>query len=427
MRRAAVATIAADHVGTAVVRATSWDRDRDALLDERLAAIVGKCWDGVSVHTADGTMLFCNGAFGRILGDEPRDLVSGGAFAFVHPEDAALVVQDFRETVGGSVPRAPIQYRVRHAGGGWRSVESVATNLIDEPLVNGIVMTTRDITQRLSTEARLQRLALHDPVTGLANRNGLHAALAHVWIGSNPTLVLMYIEVDGFDWLVDARGHDFGDEALRVIGARLRSIVEGGILAHLGNGAFVVCSETDGSECAAVNTARVVARALEQPVRVSGQVLEASTIIGLAFARDANANAADLLRNAAASAHSARERGGARVEVFDERVVAKMERRLLLTQDLRAAVAAEDFSVVFQPIVSVADAAIRGVEALLRWGRDGNARYEPDEFIAMAEHTGLIVPLGTWVMEQAIRARAALPPDIDLILNINLSVRQLAA
>lgn len=389
-----------------------------------MSALVGKCSDAVSVHTADGMLLFANAALAGMLGHEANELVGRKLSEFVHDEDVAVVRDAFELAGTGAGTGESTHYRLADAHGSWRAVESVATDLLDEPLVEGIIWTTRDVTQRVQTEAALRDVAHHDPATGLLNRAGLFAELERL-LSSDTNLAVVCLEVDRFDILANARGYQFGDAVLQSFAGRLLALVGDATVAHLGSANFVIVKKVDGAADDLRRNAQRIVGALAEPVAVGGQRLHPTFSIGVATTRRRAVTPADVLLEAATAAHRAREGAGTTVEVFDAKMLNAVAGRLALEQDLRTGIATADFRLFFQPIVSIADGTVYGAEALLRWGRSGKPKHDPDAFIPVAEETGLIVPLGAWTITEAVKARAALGSDATVTVNVNLSARQL--
>jgi diguanylate cyclase (GGDEF)-like protein/PAS domain S-box-containing protein len=388
-----------------------------------MTALVGKCSDAVSVHAADGSVLFANAALASMLDHESIDLVGHNLCEFVHNEDVAVVRHAFDLAGTGAGSGEPTHYRLDDAHGSWRNVESVATNLLDEPRVEGIILTTRDVTQRVQTEATLREVAHRDPATGLLNRPGLFAQLERL-LGTETNLAVVFLEVDRFDILANARGYQYGDAVLQSFARRLLALVGDATVAHLGIANFVIVIKVDSVTDDFRRGAQHIAEALAAPVIVGGQRLHPTFSIGVATTRRRAVTAADVLQEAATAAHRAR---GAEttVEVFDAKMLNAVAGRLALEQDLRTVIATADFRLFFQPIVSIADGTVYGAEALLRWGRSGKPKHDPDAFIPVAEETGLIVPLGAWTITEAVKARAALDSQVRVTVNVNLSARQL--
>lgn len=389
-----------------------------------LTALVGKCSDAVSVHAPDGTVLFANSALAGMLDREPGDLAGRNLSEFVHADDVAVVHDAFDLACRGAGVGELTRYRLGNGRGSWRAVESAATNLLDEPLVEGIILTTRDVTQRVKAEATLRKIAHHDAATGLLNRLGLFADLEHR-LSAATNLAVVFLEVDRFDVLANARGYEFGDAVLQTFARRLLALAGEATVAHFGRADFVIVIEVEGAVDDLRREAQCIAEALAAPVVVGGQRLHPTFSIGVATTRQRTLTAADVLREAATAAHRAREGAGTTVEVFDAKMLNAVAVRLALEQELRAGITTADFRLYFQPIVSIADGNVYGAEALLRWGRSGKPKYDPNTFIPVAEETGLIVPLGAWTITEAVKARAAFVSRADVVVNVNLSARQL--
>lgn len=390
----------------------------------RLAAALNRCSDGISVHAADGRLVHANDALCEILGCGPNELLQLRPQDLIYALDLEATLERFQSAFSARGSSETIRYRVRRNGEELRTVESVVSDLLDEPDVGAFLIATRDITEQLHNELRLQQLTLTDCVTGLANRAAFELSLLNS-LADSDCAALLYIEVDGLDWIIDANGYTVTDEALKILGARVRSTTRDAPIAHLGNGCYVVLAS--GPDCRSVLMfAEAIQRALNRPLHLNGQVLYPTASIGITSAEGRDCRPAQLLKEAAATAHDAKERGGARVQVFDETIAGRMERRLAIAHQLQHAVGNAEFEIYYQPIVELQTRQPHAAEALLRWSRAKGDDYPTDEFISVAERTGLIVPLGQFALDRALADRARLVPASDLVVNVNLSVRQLA-
>ncbi|MED7930058.1 EAL domain-containing protein [Nonomuraea sp. LP-02] len=364
-------------------------------------------------------------------GYAPDEVVGGSIFDYIHPEDvpgiqAALRAMglDEENAVAGA---CLIACRVRAADGTWRPTESVATRHVggDELML----VTTRDVSDEEALRNQVAHLTFHDGVTGLPNRAYFEERTREVLSGRTVgNVAVIFLDLDGFTSVNDSVGHASGDYLLGQAARRLRGAVRADdTLARWGGDEFAVLVETGGDAQVAVDLAERLVRAVSQePFRVADRDVALTASVGVAFAED-DIPAGDLIRNADVAMARSKELGGRRVEVFAAQMHADVVRRLELAADLQRALIEHQFAIEYQPVVDLATSRVTAVEALVRWWR-GSVFVPPERFLGPAEDTGLIVPLGEWILREACREVAAWRASSwDIGLSLNLSARQITA
>ena len=289
----------------------------------------------------------------------------------------------------------------------------------------------RDITERKNSERTIRQLAYHDALTGLPNRtlfeDRLTVAVAQAR-RAGEALAVMFLDLDRFKLVNDTLGHGAGDKLLTMVGDEISGLLrDGDTVARVGGDEFtLLLPRVSGSEDATDVADRILAQ-LKKPKRIAGQEFRVTTSIGVTLFPGDGDDPETLLRNADTAMYRAKERGRDNYQLFTPAMNASVVQRLALERDLRRALEREEFEVYYQPCASIADGRIVGAEALVRWNHPERGLVMPDEFIPLAEETGLIIPLGEWVLTEAVhRAKkwiaGGLPP---LRLAVNLSALQL--
>ena len=400
--------------------------------ERRFRSLVQHSSDVITVVDVDSTVRFVSPAIARVFGYQPEALVGTRLTAIIHPDDRSRAAASLADAANRpSVPMSPAGWRVRHRDGTWLFAETLATNLLPDPSVRGIVLNTRDVSERQALERQLTHQAFHDPLTGLANRALFRDRVQHALAVADRQqrrLAVLFLDLDDFKKVNDSLGHGEGDQLLVAAAGRLQACARtADTVARLGGDEFAILVEdvTDGTACHVVAT-RVV-DAMGRPFSLSGTEVFVSASVGIASAGGGE-NADELLRNADLAMYLAKSRGKGCYEMYEARMHARVLARLELEADLRRAIEHEEMRLRFQPIVELATGALAGVEALVRWQHPSRGLLGPIEFVSLAEETGIVVPLGTWVLREACRqARrwADEHPGRALTVTINISSRQL--
>jgi diguanylate cyclase (GGDEF)-like protein len=294
-----------------------------------------------------------------------------------------------------------------------------------------------DITERRAMSALLAHAAIHDPLTDLPNRvlfaDRLELALARSLRGSRHVAVV-FLDLDHFKLINDSMGHDGGDQLLRAVAARIRgSVRPGDTVARFGGDEFTILLEDVNDAGSARDAAERTLASLGEPFELDDGEVFVSASVGIALSASGHDTPAVLLRNADAAMYRAKERGRGGVELYDLEEDPWTIRRLRTGNDLHRALERNEFELHYQPFVDLHTATMIGVEALVRWRHPTRGLLPPGEFIDLAEDTGLIVPLGYWVIGEACRQAAvwreqraaAGQEDWRLMMSINVSPRQL--
>ena len=386
----------------------------------------------IVVIDPDGTYAYESPAVERILGWAPGQRLAQTAMDFVHPDDrerASAAMGDLLARPGES---RTIELRHRDSNNAWHWVESTATNLVDEPTVRGIVVNSRVVDERKTLEHELLQRALHDPLTGLANRVLLRERLENALARrdrSERRPALLFIDLDDFKTVNDGFGHDAGDRLLIEVGNRLRTCVRPeDLVARPGGDEFAVLIEErfEGRD-AITEVAERILDALQAPFDVSGHQIHADASIGIASYRGGTPNADLILRQADMAMYDAKANGKARYAIFTDRLDEAVQHRVEIESGLRVGLEQDQIRVVYQPIVEIATREIKAVEALVRWQHPTRGLLSPADFLDVAEETGLIIPIGRLVLREACRQlgrwRASLRPEIKI--SVNLSATQL--
>jgi diguanylate cyclase (GGDEF)-like protein/PAS domain S-box-containing protein len=401
--------------------------------EQRFRSLIRHASDLVLICAPDGAITYQSPAAELIWGYSDEGLLNRPLIGLVHPDDQPALRDLLQQSQGLPGTTRRIELRLRSEKGVWRFVEFVLTNLLREPTIDGLVATVRDITERKAFEGQLINQAFHDSLTGLPNRallrDRLKQALARASRRQGNVAVL-FIDLDNFKLVNDGLGHQAGDSLLVEAARRLRECVrDENTIVRLGGDEFVVVLDIVASAVDAAVMAERIARAFERPFAFGGRDLTLTASIGIALGGAGHDEQPDsLLRNADLAMYRAKAGGKARHVAFDERMQSSVLSRLELESDLRRAVELGEMRVYYQPIVALDSGRIEGVEALVRWRHPTRGLVSPVDFIPVAEETGLIVPIGKWVLEEACRQaatwRTQFPSEPRLTVSVNLSPRQ---
>jgi diguanylate cyclase (GGDEF)-like protein/PAS domain S-box-containing protein len=400
--------------------------------EERFRTLLQHSSDAVVVVGRDLRILYTTGPVERMLGRCPGDL-TGSTFAdLVYPLEWPRVKALLTKTVDGPGATSTQDIRLRRGDRGWLRSQTAVANLLDDPNVGGLVLTIRDISQRRALEDQLRQIAFHDALTGLPNRarflDGVGQALA-LGRRSRQLCAVLIIEIDDLK-RVNSLGHSAGDQLLQAVAEHIQQTLgssESLVLARLREDEFAILAENLTGPDDAVALAGRLLVAFQTPVEIEGRSILPHANIGIATTVAGVETSDELLRNADVAMYQARSRGRGCYEVFNPAMHAAAVLRLELEQELRRAIGGEEFVVHYQPVVRLGDGSISGVEALLRWQHPERGLIVPDDFIPLAEETGLIISIGNWMLKEACRHVAELQRHRGhdrLRVAVNISPRQ---
>jgi diguanylate cyclase (GGDEF)-like protein/PAS domain S-box-containing protein len=398
----------------------------------RLAALVEHASDMVCVVSRYGRVLYSSPAFGRILGYEASRVQGRHVLRLVHPEDRSLAEKAARRILDRPGISPPFEARVMRADGEVRHVEVAATNLLDNPAITGVVVNARDVTERVETAAELETRAYHDDLTGLPNRakllERLEAALRRA-TAHNRLVGVLFLDLDRFKVVNDSLGHVAGDELLREIARRIERLVRPeDTVARLGGDEFVVVIDGMVRTADATTAAERIREAITEPIVLGTESTVITTSVGIAVATG-DESPEDLLRDSDTALYRAKEHGRDRIDVFDDRLRDQAVRRLSVEQQLRRALDDDRMEVFYQPVIRVADGRVTGAEALVRLRTEDGGIVGPGMFVDVAEETGLINRMGSFVLRTATRRAAGWSGtlgDSRATISVNVSARQLS-
>lgn len=406
--------------------------------EARFQALVQHSSDVIMILDPDGTIRYASPSMALVFGHDPATLVSARIESILHPDDLAPALQFLEELArskrsraGGAAPGVlKREWRIRHANGAWLTVDNVGTNLLHEPVIGGLVLNTRDVTEQSVIKQQYMHQAFHDPLTDLANRSLFLYQVGHALARAqrqSGAVTVLFLDLDNFKTVNDSLGHAAGDRLLVDAARRLATCVrDSDHIARLGGDEFAVLVEDAGSVDEVLDIAARVGVALSKPFALSGKEVFVNASIGIA--RSARGESTDeLVRNADVAMYVAKSRGKGRHVLFEPEMHKAALDRLVVEADLRRAIEHEEFILQYQPIVELVTGDVIGAEALVRWMCRDRGTVPPGLFIPIAEETGLIVPIGRWVLRRACREAKRWSDErgIPVRITVNLSGRQL--
>jgi len=360
------------------------------------------------------------------IGDDPLEW-----FERVHPDDRNQLTAALEAHIDGETPHFEMEYRIRHKEGAYHWMLARGLAVRDgSGRAYRMAGSQTDITARKRAEAQLLHDAFHDALTGLANRalflDRLHVALGSVRRKKNGQFAVLFLDLDRFKNVNDSLGHATGDRLLTAIARRLRTFLRpGDTLARLGGDEFAILVNDIVEPSDAIHVAERVQDLLAQKFIIDGQEVFVTASIGIALSSTGYDRPDELLRDADISMYRAKAAGKNRYEIFDRDMHRSAVALLRLEMDLRRAIQRNEFVMHYQPIIDLDPGRMVGFEGLVRWRHPERGLVAPADFIAVAEETGLIVPLGWWVLEESCRQisewQARYPAEPPLTVSVNVS------
>jgi diguanylate cyclase (GGDEF)-like protein/PAS domain S-box-containing protein len=418
---------------------TERKRTEDALREseERYALAMKGANDGLWDWNLETGKVFYSSRWKEIIGEGGSEMppVLDTWLDRAHPHDRAALEGDLRAHREGRTSRLENEHRLRSRDGSYlwvlargmahRGAEGEATR---------ITGSITDITDRKGQEERLTYEALYDPLTNLPNRafldDLLRRAMRRVKRQPEYTFAVLFVDLDRFKQVNDTLGHATGDRVLAEVAKRLQTCVRpGDVVTRLAGDEFCVLLDDIGDGRDATRVARRILESLDEPLQVEGRTLFTGASIGIAVSEGDTLEPEHLMRNADTAMYRAKTGGRGRFEVFDRTMHERAMELMRLEAELRRGLEEDQFHLVYLPVVRLEDRRIIGLEALLRWRNPERGEVPPSVFVPIAEETGMIVPMGWWVLERACEEMSRwvemFPSMAELSVSVNFSIKQL--
>ena len=402
--------------------------------EARFNALIRNTGDVIAIVSPDATVTYVTPTAERIFGFAAQDLVGQHLDELVVYDDRARLREFLAQDLAQPGASATMEARVPRGDERERVVEVHGTNMDAEPAIGGRLLNLRDATDRRGAEEQLKRMALHDPLTLLANRSLFRDRVEHAVAVSKRNgrgIAVMFVDLDNFKRINDSFGHAIGDRVLHRSAQRLvKATRNGDTVARLGGDEFAVLLENLIEREAVIEIAARVVASLQESLDLPGEGdLRVSASVGVAFLAP-DEGVEELMRNADVAMYAAKSAGKGRHAVYEPSMQGVATRRRELEAEIGKAIEGNQFLLLYQPIVELHSGYLLGVEALIRWKHPERGMLGPAEFIPVAEETGQIVPLGRWVLAQACREvkvwQARLPEGRQVRVGVNISAVQLA-
>lgn len=413
----------------ASLRAEIADRIRAEQALREIAVALENAVEGIARLDAEGRYSTVNKAYADIIGSTPEDLIGAEWSITVHPDDLGLAKAAYQRMRASGKSEVEVRGLRKNGSVFYKHIVMVGTYDEQNKLI-GHYCFMHDITQRKQAEARLEHLALYDPLTGLPNRKLLDDRLQQVLSEADREghmVALLFIDLDHFKHINDSFGHGMGDRLLRAVADRFSAGLRAGdTIARLGGDEFAVVLPNIRHVDEVAGIVRKIQALLDAPFTVDGRDMHVSASIGITLYPLDEGDAESLIRNADTAMYHAKESGRNTFRLYTAELHVRAARRLALASGLHHALEWEEFVLHYQPQVDLRTGRLVGMEALLRWNHPEEGLIPPMEFIPVAEETGLIVPIGEWVLKTActqikVWGKQGFPP---LRVAVNLSMQQ---
>lgn len=377
-------------------------------LQGRLQSLIRHSHEVIGILDAEGTFIFESPSIESILGYTVEEITGQKSFDYMHPDDLPIVKRSFTEIRKRPNTPLTIELRLRHKNGEWRNFTVVCTNLLDNPTVNGIVCNFHDITDIKKQEQEINYMAYHDFLTALPNRRAfeeklnLEIRLANV---DDRKFAVLIFNLDGFKYLNDTIGHDIGDLLLKEVAKKVPHALAGDIdmMARIGGDEFAILTANLQSQENVERIAKAILHLFEQPFEVNSYQLYLTTSIGISIYPESGDDSGTLMKNAGLGVYLAKKGGHHTYRIYSPSANVETYKLFYLRNELQYALHNDQFLVYYQPIVQAGTDEIVSVEALIRWNHPDWGIVRPDEFIPLAEESGLIIKIGEWVLKTVCR------------------------
>jgi len=387
-------------------------------------------------HGPDGTLFFVSPSCESLTGYPPQEFMDDPNFLkkIIHP-DNGYAWAPFKERLLAEDRQSVFELRILKADGAERYIECRCTKLASEAgEILGLRSTIRDISDFKALENRYEQISLHDPLTGFANRalclERIRHAMERAKRHDDHRFAVIYFDVDKLKSVNFRYGPSAGDDLIRRAGRRLLSCLRGmDAIARISGDKFVIILEDIASGKDAVTVVKRIIREIERPFEIGPDVIHISACMGIVLSPVNYDRPEDLLRNANIAMRRAKDSGRCKFKFFHTRLLDEAVKAIAVEQDLRKALERGEFHLQYQPIICLDTRRLTGVEALIRWKHPHKGCVMPSEFIPVAEDSGLIIPIGRWVLFEACAKmaewREQYPHMKELNINVNISAKQL--